>query len=170
MSDRYILFTNLDYIRMGDVRFFCQSLVLARSSFGTEEPQFRVRGFKTDGALEVFDLSIKSLEHTVKDTTHKRVIENEGYWKNGHRPYTQTTITLEDGRELVLSHSDSEFEIDVEEFDGPLPTWEALKRKVAKYWQAPAMPVAHYVEARIVRQVTEDNAPHRRGAMGLNRF
>ena len=78
-----------------------------------------------------------------------------------------TVITLEDGRELTLHHADCDQPLDVEEFDGPLPTWEALRRRVAKYWQAPAMPVAHYMKADIVRQVTEDNAPEVRAAMGL---
>jgi len=145
-NETHILFTNISSVSFGDVRLHCHALVLSQDYIMGERIQ--LRGFATEACTEVFDFRLKSQGYELEDTTHSQYRTDERFFKNGHRLYSSYKLTLVNGVELSLFTDESEFELDVQKFEGDrdsrviLDVWEALARKTERYWSAPAIPMS----------------------------
>lgn len=141
MADKFILFTNLQSVTIGDVRTFTKALLLQDLTITNR--QLRVRGFGTGPSWETFDIFLRdSIDYELTGIHHLHV-------------YTSYKLTLEDGLELELATMDTDRPGDVQTFEGVPVTdvWEVLKRKVPFYWNCPNMPTLAWLPAETVRKV-----------------
>lgn len=136
MTEKYVLFTNIRCITLAGVRLHCRALVLSEDNL-QGHTTYKVRGFNTEAAVEVFDSWIGSLDYDLENVTPETSM--------GAGPrYSSYKLTL-NGMELDLWTEDTKQEIDVQTFEGNRvvrQVWEALASKVECYWQAPAIPMS----------------------------
>lgn len=153
LVERYTLLTNLDSVTIGSLRMFCHALLLEEAS-GLERGrlQCKVRGFKTDPALEVFDLFLPGdrIEYELVPASSAAIfIGSDG-----------TQKPLSTGAILKITHFpipiqlvayDSAHPVHADTFEGPvadnvvLRVWQTLPQRVRQYWTAPYMPFVQYV-------------------------
>lgn len=115
--------------------------------------QYKIRGFLSEGSLPTFtirpeenpmDVPFIGMESTAKFMTD-----------SGIKPLS-TGATLRFPKfELNIYKAMQEKDFDIQEFDNITTVWDELQFKTAQYWQHPAMPVAHFVRAEIVRAALE---------------
>lgn len=62
LIEKYVLFTNLDMVFIGDVRTHCSALLLERTEGFLNRGQYqcKVRGFGPDPAWAIFDLFLRT--------------------------------------------------------------------------------------------------------------
>ncbi len=132
----YILFTNLSYVTVNDVR--TSSFALALSDHPSplsahEMYRYRAVGYGPVCSWHVFDFMLPSIDYALDD----KVLPQ------GHSTYNKT-LSIPDTPNFDLCTEDHKRPIDVERFefdDPPYTTFAAaLAEKVAKYWCGPYMP------------------------------
>jgi len=145
--DRHVLFTNLQFVRYNDVRFYCAALLLSETKdlFGRGRRR-EVRGFGTDPALPVFDLRVDSIDFTSASAeSADQFIGHEGV----ARPLvTGMILKLHDGPSLQLLAQETDRPICVDRFEGDgkiCEVWEKLSHRVRQFWHAPNFPVVSFV-------------------------
>ncbi len=154
---RYVLFVNLDYVTVGDVRTYSHALLLQQNEDPTKArgtaTRCHLRGFITDPALPTFDLIVPGFEHELLRMPRPSQIPGKDDDQIRH-----ATLGGPGWRgDIALSSSvNSSLGIRTISFpdDAPIEqVWDTLVREVAAYWTAPRMPIKHYESADVVRQV-----------------
>ena len=156
ITSRYVLFVNLSYVTIGDVRTFSHALLLQQEEDPTKArgtaARCQLRGFMTDPALPTFDLIVPGFKHELS-----RI------------PAPSWIPMLDDGeiREAVLrgpewrhdivlsAQVNSDLGIQTILFPAGVPidqVWRTLVREVAASWADPGMPIKHYADAEHVRR------------------
>jgi hypothetical protein len=143
VKERYVLFTNLMYVTVGDVRTYACALLLEEEVRGGSGrgSRCRARGFGTEAAWPVFNLSIRSIAYELLPA-------QSPHWIFGDAAPTPlatgTVLRVEDGPDFQLVAHDDNRPVDVSCYEGDehaiLKVWPALEEKVARYWTRPAMP------------------------------
>lgn len=142
------LLTNINSVSMGSpsIRLHCHALLLETptSLFSRDEKvgDCRIRGFLTDGALEVFDFDLKCepLEYEAESASSQNhlMMSEDGALRplfSGH------LVTFKDGTTLTIISEDQASGLDVTDYSDYQELWRNLPLKVLEYWQAPYMPV-----------------------------
>lgn len=157
ITSRYVLFVNLDYVTIGDVRTNSHALLLLQEDDPTKPrgtaARSMLRGFMTDPALPTFDLVVPGFEHEltripppswiprVDDGEIREAFLRGPGWRD----------------DIVLSVSViSDLGIRTISFPDDTPierVWRTLVREVAASWAAPRMPVKHFEDAEAVRRI-----------------
>lgn len=141
VKERYVLFTNLTYVTIGDVRTMSNALLLCEDEKPLAGPKCRARGFGTEASWAVFDMTISSIVHELVPARSSAMIFGDA----GAMPFASGAILrLTDGPEFHLIDSDNKHSIDVSRYEGDehtiMKVWRALEEKVARYWNRPYMP------------------------------
>ena len=153
ITSRYVLFVNLSYVTIGDVRTNSHALLLQQGEDPTKPrgtaARSMLRGFMTDPALPTFDLVVPSFEH--------ELVRIPPPWWIPRADDGEILLRGPGWREdIVLSAQVvSDLGIRMVAFPDDTPidrVWETLVREVAASWAAPAMPVKYYQDAEGVRQ------------------
>lgn len=156
MHEKYVLFTNLEWVTIGPVRTFTHALLLEDAEGLPRQRQCKVRGFGTDPAWPTFDLFVKSVAHELVDAQGNLFkIEEDGLVPL----VTGAILKLEDGPEIELVTQDRSRPLDVVTFEGKagertiLRVWDALQRKVVDYWdEGLNVPLLSWQRASHVKQ------------------
>lgn len=137
-----ILFTNLEYVTVGPVRTMCYALLLEKSVIFEENYKWVVRGFGTEAAWPVFDMSFSD---EIDFTTEPQQVSHPSGQK--FQPSGRMTLKITDKREgkseeLALLAHNLKKPISVEFFrDVEVPwLWRHLASRVRDCWQPPHMP------------------------------
>lgn len=138
-----VLFTNLDYVILNEVRTYCHGLVLQsdRSLFNHNKLEHKVRGFGTEAAWPVFDMKVESVEYQIS-----RAAGADVFFAGDSAPrplFSGAILELKDGPKITLLDCDHRRPIDVHEFPEGTDyedVWVMLQRKADDYWTAPNMP------------------------------
>ncbi len=139
--DRYVLFTNLQYVSVGPVRAHAGALLLEEHGARALGPPRLARAFGTEAAWPVIDLVIESIEYELISAQSTVVVVGDG----GPRPLmTGAILRIQGSPDIQLIVHDDDRPIDVSRYEGDehtiLKVWSALEEKVAHYWTRPAMP------------------------------
>lgn len=153
---RHVLFVNIDYVTVGDVRTYSRALLLQQD----EDPlkargtaaRCRLRGFLTDPALPTFDLIVPSFDYDLVRVPRPSWIPGEDDGEIRHAVLggqgwrddisVSSSINSSMGIKTVRFPDDSQIE----------SVWFSLVREVAAYWTGPAMPIKHYESSDMVRR------------------
>ncbi len=163
VKERYVLFTNLTYVTVGPVRTRSCALLLAEDKEPLLGPRCRARGFGTEAAWPVFDMTIPTIAHELVPARSSVMI----YGDAGPSPLmTGAILRVPGGPDFHLVASDDAHPVDVSRYEGDehtiLKVWPALEAKVARYWVRPAMP-------RLTFLPPEMHAPSRAAEWGSGR-
>jgi hypothetical protein len=156
ITSRYVLFVNLSYVTVGDVRTYANALLLQQEDDPTKArgtaPRCMLRGFLTDPALPTFDLIVPSFEHELSRIPPPSWIpmpdngEIREAFLRGPRWRDDIVLSAQVVSDLgiqTISFPD----------DAPIDlVWRALVRGVAASWAAPYMPIKHFEDAELVRR------------------
>lgn len=140
---KMVLFTNLNYVILNDVRAYCHGLLLQsdQSVFNHRKLEHRVRGFGTEAAWPVFDTKVDSIEYQIVAAAGADVFVPGD---NAPRPlFSGAILELRGGLKITLLDCDHRRPIDVHEFPEGTEyedVWVMLQRKADDYWTAPNMP------------------------------
>lgn len=158
--DKIILFTNLDYVCIGDVRTrshaaYLQAQYNPRLTL-VNGPRFRFYGFGTETSNPTFDIDVPSIDYKLISAASAHTFIGDS---GKARPISSGAIMKIEGfdREiqLVVGRQELPIEIETFEFDSEDHDWEHFHLKVtenvAKYWIAPNMPLQMYQPIEIVR-------------------
>lgn len=140
-KERYVLFTNLEYVSIGTVRTHTCALLLQEEKEQRLGPRCRARGFGTEAAWPSFDMAIESIGYELVPAQSAVMVSGDA----GTRPLmTGAILRLAGAPDIQLVANDDERPIDVSRYEGDertiLKVWPVLEEKVARYWTAPAMP------------------------------
>lgn len=113
------LITNLWYVTINDVRMSCHALMIDRN---ITRGIWKLRGFGTEAAWQVFDFDLTSSEFEI----------------------TEDVLSIT-GAPKILLWRDNDTHVDVSVFDldpavGYATIYAELEKRVAKHWHAPYMP------------------------------
>lgn len=143
-----VLFTNLSYVWVRDVRAYCSALLLVedRDFLDPRTKRFEVRGFGPCPEWPVFDMRVKSIDFSItKHVKSNNVVVGDS---GQARPlFSGSVVELKEGPALVLISEKQEEPIDVERFSGRdlyPEIWDVLRVKARRYWGKPAMPELVY--------------------------
>lgn len=149
----YILFTNLSYVVIGQVRTHCSALLLeqAEHPFDRDAIQCKIGGFGPDPAWPVFDYFLTGDQLIV--STQDAQDGNLFIGQSGiPRPLsTGQILTIKDGPTLQLHAQNTEAPICRDDFRGLrddrviLRVWSVLEARVRQHWTAPNMPTLRWV-------------------------
>lgn len=151
MIEKYVLFTNLEWVTIGNIRTYTHALLVDSEGLPRQR-QCKVRGFGTDPAWPTFDIFVDSVEYTLEDAQGnlfqlKEDGSTEALVRGG-------ILKLKGGPELRLTTQNREASLDIQTFEGEdliLGIWDILKKNVAKYWRDPNMPTLAWRSADTVR-------------------
>jgi hypothetical protein len=145
MIEKRVLFTNLSYVSIGDVRTSCHALLLEHDDdpLGRGTPRCQLRGFGTEAAWPVFDVRIPTIAHEIRTD------------RGDH-------LVIPGGPEILLWRDTQEQPICVQTFEWDSADnerghrfgeiWTALESSVARHWHAPYMPrLVHMEPARALK-------------------
>ena len=150
MTDKYTLFTNLQYVIVNGVRTHTFALLLCDPSGWLDKANRRsqLRGFGTAPEWETFDLDMKSLEYTLTDARSGAIMITDSHPTN--RPIASGAVMqFTDGPRVDLIVCDQGKPIAVHKFDGEITqVWDFLPGLVRAAWIAPNMPTVSWTRVR----------------------
>jgi hypothetical protein len=144
---KYILFLNLEFVIVNQVRTFTHALLLEEGPSMFSGIDRRARGFGTDPAWPVFDFPIPSLDYELTDASGGPILITDS--KPEGRPLHAGAIMQFKGTDaprLDLIVQDQDQPLDIRTFEGKwgdrviTDVWEKLSSLVGRYWKAPNMP------------------------------
>lgn len=154
---RHVLFVNIDYVTVGDVRTYSRALLLQQDEDPMEArgttARCRLRGFLTDPALPTFDLIVPNFDYELirvprpswipgqDDGEIRHAVLGGSGWRDDIRLSSDVNSSM--GVRTIRFPDDAQIEL----------VWDGLVREVAAYWTAPAMPIRHFESADGVRRV-----------------
>jgi len=152
------LITNLSFAQVNyngqPLRIYCRALLLdaTEALFSGEPLMHRIRGFGPDSSLEIFTLWLKCghLEYEMTEAENNQVVFIGDSHPEGRPLFRGATVKFKDGVELFLQAEDPEQPLDVVDFTEYLIAWEALDKKVRRYYRSPNFPVVSYVPTALV--------------------
>lgn len=156
---KYTLFLNLEYVSINGVRTNCHALLLESgpSIFG-DATRYQIRGFGMDPAWPVFDIDVKTLEHTLVDAQSNHIMITDS--RPEGRPLCSGAIMqIKDGPALQLIVQDMDKPLDIKTFEGTWgdhvtmdKVWKYFSSHVTRYWTAPNMPYLQWGPAPSARR------------------
>lgn len=155
MTDHYTLITNLNHVIVNGVHTYTHALLIEQ-----KEDRCQLQGFCTDAALPIFCVRLPTAGFVLRDPQGDLVnfVTLSQYSVAGSR--LDLEIAGAPSVELWTSRG-SCHPIDVCRFDAAEDLEDiegVLRRKVAQYWSAPCIPIAHYVPVDTIRgQETKGN-------------
>lgn len=151
-EEKYTLLTNIREVGFGDVRLFCQAVLLSETSGSVIGPHWSIRGFGTEAAWHNFMIHLRpdAFPYTLTPFVNPDylMLKDDG---EAYPIFTGNLLTLQDGTEFKLYASDSKRPLDIHvSTDGDITkVWEILAEKTRLYWDAPYMPSLTYAPAKI---------------------
>lgn len=158
--DHFVLFTNIEYAWIGQVRLYCAALVLD----GHHDAAPMLRGFGYDPSWPVFEIQVPGLNYTVRptETWSYQVLTASGE----QRPLGRGGILSFTGSragqvDLSFMFADPAHELDALALQGTrdertiMKIWEALPERVERYYTAPAIPELRHRISRRERERRE---------------
>lgn len=141
IKERYVLFTNLRWVTVNEVRTYTNALLLVEDKHPMAGPKCRARAFGTEAAWPVFDLTIQSIKFELEQARSSAMI----YGDAGALPLAIGAILRVSGApDFHLVVSDDAHPVDVSRYEGDehtvMKVWPVLEEKVARYWNRPYMP------------------------------
>lgn len=149
-AKKYRLLTNIHFVQMGSpisVRLHCHALLLAvpMELGSTPTASGQIRGFITDGAMEVFShlLKCEPNEYETQAANNPNILMSTDA---GFKPiFSGHILTFKDGTELSIIAEDREVGLGVTEYDDIREVWADLPLQVLKHWKAPYFPVSSHL-------------------------
>lgn len=150
-EEKYTLLTNLREVGFGDIRLFCQAVLLSEISGSVIGPHWSIRGFGTEAAWHNFMIHLNqdAFPYTLIPFVNLDylILPDDG---EPYPLFTGNILTLLDGTKFHLYASDSKRPIDIHVQNGDIcKVWEILAEKTRLYWDAPYMPSLSYAPAKI---------------------
>ena len=142
---KYVLFTNLQYVTVNDVRTNSHALLLDESPGIFDEIRRVARGFGVDPAWPVFDLRIPTLDYELTDAASNSIMLTTSH-PEGRPLCSGAIMQIKGGPRLDLIVHDQDQPISIQTFEGRYgdevisAAWEELSSLCAKFWKAPNMP------------------------------
>ena len=143
--DRFVLFTNLDYVSIGPVRTQSHALLLQEGDFFAGMGLRRqARGFGTESSWPVFDIDLSTIEYEIQPAKSPHIFISDAHPEP--RPLSTGAILKVGDVSMQLWACDSDRDIDVWTIEGEhgartiLKVWDHLATSVALHWTAPNMP------------------------------
>lgn len=151
-EEKYTLLTNIREVGFGDIRLFCQAVLLSEVTSGLLAPNWSIRGFGTEAAWHNFMIHLN--QECFPYTLIPFVNPDYLMLPNDGEPYpifTGNILSFQDGTKFHLYASDSKRPLDIHvSTDGDITkVWEILADKTRLYWNAPYMPSLSYAPAKI---------------------
>lgn len=151
-EEKYTLLTNLREVGFGDIRLFCQAVLLSEISGSVIGPHWSIRGFGTEAAWHNFmiHLNQECFPYTLIPFVNPDflILPDDG---EAYPIFTGNILSLQGGIKFHLYASDSKRPLDIHvSTDGDITkVWEILAEKTRLYWDAPFMPSLSYAPAKI---------------------
>jgi len=152
MIERYVLFTNLQYVIVNGVQTMTNALVLSENEdlFVKGKKRHLLRGFGTDSAWPTFDIAVPSFEYDLHPAIGGPIMmsdkEAEPLFKGAHMVFKLERIPLESDPVVTLLVQNNKSKIAIDEFSGepkdsPITrVFAVLPARVEQFWKAPNMP------------------------------
>jgi hypothetical protein len=155
VMSRYVLFVNLSYVTIGNVRTYSHALLLQEDdpTKARNAARCRLRGFLTDPALPTFDLNVPDFEHALSRISPPSWIPmpDDGEIREavlcGPRWRDDIVLSAQVGSDLGIQTVSFPDDVSID------LVWRALVRGVAASWAAPRMPIKHFEDAAQVRRI-----------------
>jgi hypothetical protein len=147
---KYILFLNLEYVIINDVRTYTHALLLEEGPHVFGGVKRQLRGFGLDPSWCIFDIQVPSIEYTLTDAQSNAVIFSASN-PQGRPMASGAIMDLKDGPSVQLLVNDQKHPLDIKTFEGTWgdkftidEVWAYLTSRAPHYWNAPGIPTLQW--------------------------